>query len=179
MDNLTIAIILIVAGLLLLLAEVVVPSGGILFVLAALALLGGVGLMFLYDPTLGITVLAVLVLAIPFVATFLLDFLMDLWSRSWLGRRFVQSGPKDDATVANMPVNLELEQLRGRIGRAVSALRPAGVAEFDGKRIDVITQGVMLPPGTWVRCIDVKAGKVIVRATERPTLNDLENLDLS
>ena len=34
--------------------------------------------------------------------------------RAWAGEL---SGPQDDETVANMPVNLELEQLRGRYGR--------------------------------------------------------------
>jgi membrane-bound serine protease (ClpP class) len=73
-----------------------------------------------------------------------------------------------------MPVNLELENLRGRFGRAVSALRPAGVVDFDGRRVDTITEGLMVEPGQWVRCIDVRAGKVIVRPVERPDLGDLE-----
>jgi membrane-bound serine protease (ClpP class) len=73
-----------------------------------------------------------------------------------------------------MPVLLELEQLRGRFGRAVSALRPGGIAEFDGKRVDTITEGLMVEPGHWVRCIDVRAGKVIVRPVDKPDLGDLE-----
>jgi membrane-bound serine protease (ClpP class) len=73
-----------------------------------------------------------------------------------------------------MPVHIELEQLRGRFGRAISALRPAGVVEFDGRRVDTLTEGMMVEPGQWVRCIDVKAGKVIVRPVEKPDLGDLE-----
>jgi membrane-bound serine protease (ClpP class) len=75
-----------------------------------------------------------------------------------------------------MPVNVELEQLRGKIGRAMSALRPGGVTDFDGKRIDTITEGMMVEPGEWVRCIDVRAGKVIVRPIPAPDLGKLENL---
>jgi hypothetical protein len=33
---------------------------------------------------------------------------------------------------------------------------------------------MMVEPGQWVRCIDVRAGRVVVRAVERPDLGDLE-----
>ena len=33
----------------------------------------------------------------------------------------------------------------------------------------------MIDPGVWVRCIDVKAGRVIVRQVERPP--DLADMD--
>jgi membrane-bound serine protease (ClpP class) len=97
---------------------------------------------------------------------------MYYWPRTAMGRRLIL--PDQDATIAQMPVNLELEQLRGRYGRALSDLRPAGVASFDGRRIDVITEGMMVAAGDWVRCVDVKAGKVVVRPTDAPDLRDLE-----
>ena len=77
--------------------------------------------------------------------------------------------------VAAMPVNLELEQLRGRYGKTVSSLRPAGITEFDGRRVDTMSEGVMIGPDEWVRCIDVKAGKVVVRQVDRPP--DLAGMD--
>ena len=70
--------------------------------------------------------------------------------------------------MAAMPVNLELEQLRGRYGKTVSSLRPSGVTDFDGRRVDTLSEGDMIEPGQWVRCIDVKAGRVIVRHVDRP-----------
>jgi hypothetical protein len=33
---------------------------------------------------------------------------------------------------------------------------------------------MMVDPGQWVRCIDVKTGKVLVRPAEKPDLGDLE-----
>jgi len=94
-----------------------------------------------------------------------------------MGRRFFLHGPDEDSTLASMPVNLELEQLRGRVGRTLSPLRPAGVVDFDGRRIDTITEGMMVEPGQWVRCVDVKAGKVIVRPVDKPDLGRLESAD--
>ena len=40
------------------------------------------------------------------------------------------------------------------------------------------SEGMMVEEGTWVRCIDVKVGKVIVRPIDEPKLSDLENADL-
>jgi membrane-bound serine protease (ClpP class) len=82
-------------------------------------------------------------------------------------------------TVAELPVNQELAGLKGRYGKAISALRPAGVVDFDGRRIDSISEGMMIEPGQWVRCIDVQTGKVIVRPVDRPRLEDLETAILS
>jgi membrane-bound serine protease (ClpP class) len=96
-----------------------------------------------------------------------------------MGKRLFLSTPQDDEKAAQMPVHLELEALRGRFGKAVSALRPSGIADFDGWRVDVITEGLMVDPGQWVRCMDVKAGKVVVRPMEKPNLDDLENVDFA
>jgi membrane-bound serine protease (ClpP class) len=176
MGLLTLAFLLIAAGFVLLLAELFIPSG-IFFVLAIVAIIGGVVLTFTEssDPYLGwITLIAVFV-AIPSV----MGILFHYWPRLPVGKRFFLSGPEGDATLASMPVNIELEQLRGRFGRALSALRPSGVVDFDGRRIDCLTEGMMVDAGETVRCIDVKAGKVIVRAVQTPNLGDLENVDFS
>ena len=78
-----------------------------------------------------------------------------------------------------MAGNAELEGLRGKTGRTVSPLRPSGVAVFDGRRIDVITEGLMVDAGQWVKCIEVRANKVIVRPADPPTLDDFENASFS
>ena len=71
----------------------------------------------------------------------------------------------------------ELEQLRGRFGKTLSTLRPAGVVDFDGRRTDSITEGMMVEAGQWVRCVDVKGGRVIVRPADRPPdFNDLDTV---
>ncbi len=109
-------------------------------------------------------------IALPVTVRLLLYF----WPRTPMGRQFFLTGQPEDATVAALPVNQELEQLKGRIGRTLSALRPAGMVDFDGRRIDTITEGMMVDPGQLVRCIDVRAGKVVVRPIDKPDLGDLE-----
>jgi membrane-bound ClpP family serine protease len=171
--SLTLAFLLILVGLLLLVAELFIPSGGALLALSLAAIVIGVAMTFSYsnDPSTGLITLIGVFVVIPAVVGVMLHY----WPKTRMGRRFFLSGPEQDATIASMPVHLELEQLRGRFGRATSALRPAGVVDFDGRRVDSITEGMMVEPGQWVRCIDVKAGKVIVRPVQKPDLGDLES----
>jgi membrane-bound ClpP family serine protease len=174
MDPLTLAYLLIVLGLALLVAEVFIPSGGALFIASSLCILGGVVLTFIYGdtPTGMVTLLGVFV-AVPAVGALMLY----LWPRTPMGRRLIL--PDQDATVAQLPVNLEMEGLRGRYGRALSDLRPAGTVEFDGRRVDVISEGMMVADGAWVRCVDVRAGTVVVRQVDAPDLRGLEAADFN
>ncbi len=171
------ALVLVAAGLVLMVAELFLPTGGVLFALAIGAVVIGVALPFLYgDPLTGLLLMVGVLILMP-----VLNVLMVyVWPRTALARRMIQGGPEEDATVAAMPVHLELEQLRGQFGRALSALRPSGVVDFNGRRIDCLTEGMMVEPGTWVRCIDVKVGKVVVRPVDGPPdLAALEKADFS
>jgi membrane-bound serine protease (ClpP class) len=170
--SLPLAYVVIVVGLLLLVAEILFPSGTLL-VLSLTALVIGVAWTFLArpdDPAVGISTMLAVFVAVPLI----FGVMLRVVPRTRLGKGLFLSAPEEDATVASMPVHLELEQLRDHFGRAVSALRPGGVVDFDGRRVDCLTEGFMVEPGQWVRCIDVKAGKVIVRPVEKPDLGDLE-----
>ena len=57
-------------------------------------------------------------------------------------------------------------ELLGFSGKAVTALRPAGTVEIDGKRLDAISDGSFLPVGTKVRVIETKGSQVVVTAVE-------------
>jgi len=175
MDNLFFAYALVAVGLLFLAAEIFLPTGGILFVLAIGALIAGITMTFNSDPTQGMITLIAVFILIPVMAPILLHYL----PKTRMGKKMFLEGPDEDASVATMPTHLELESLRGRYGRTVSPLRPSGIVDFDGRRVDSISEGQMVDPGQWVRCIDVKVGRVIVRQVDRPPdLADLNADDL-
>lgn len=170
--TLELAFILIVLGLLFLVAEVFLATGGILFGLAIAALVLGVFMTFQAseDPTVGLATMTGVLIGAPILAA----MVIRLARRTRFGTRLVLRAPSDDATLAAMPVNLELENLRGKFGRALSHLRPSGVADFNGKRVDVVAEGDMVQPGEMVRCLDIRAGIVVVRRTDPLDLGTLE-----
>ncbi len=57
-----------------------------------------------------------------------------------------------------------LHDLLHKSGIALSMLRPAGAAEIEGKRVDVVTEGDYIPAGTSIRVIKVESTRVVVAA---------------
>src|SRR5579884_2495191 len=109
----TLGYLLIVAGLILMAAELLLCTGGVLFVIGVGGLIVGVAMTFAYDATQGLIILVALFVVLPIAIPVALHY----WPRTPVGRRLVLSGPEHDAAVATMPVALELESLRGRYGK--------------------------------------------------------------
>jgi membrane-bound serine protease (ClpP class) len=172
---LVLGLILIGAGFLMGLVELIFPSGAFL-VLSAAGLVIGVVLTFFYDTTAGVVTLASVFILVPIFTGVILHY----WPRTPMGRKFLgDEGGAAEATLGTAGVYDELEKLRGRYGRTLSDLRPAGVVDFDGRRVDTVTEGMMVAAGVWVRCVDVRAGRVIVRPAEKPNVTDLETADFN
>lgn len=56
------------------------------------------------------------------------------------------------------------EELIGKIGVAITTLRPAGIAEIDGKRVDVATAGEFIKKGETITVIQAQGMHIRVRA---------------
>ena len=177
MDNGTLGYVLIGAGFLFLLAELMFPTHGILIACGVFLDIAGVLVIFYYRGRYeGFVALGAISLAIPLIT----GAMFYIWPKTPMGRRMLlRIESEQQATIATLPANQELEGLRNHIGKAVSTLRPSGVVEFDGRRVDCLSEGMLIDPDTWVRCIEVKSGKVIVRPIDPPQLSDLENSSLT
>ena len=55
----------------------------------------------------------------------------------------------------------------------MTPLRPAGIAEIDGEKVDVVTEGEFLPVGTSVQVIKVNGRRIIVRKIDSEILSGL------
>lgn len=54
----------------------------------------------------------------------------------------------------------------GKTGTVISALRPSGSAQIDGEKVDVISDGEFLLPGTKIKVIKVEGLSVVVTRDE-------------
>jgi membrane-bound serine protease (ClpP class) len=57
----------------------------------------------------------------------------------------------------------------GKSGHATSVLRPAGIAEIDGERVDVVSDGGLIEPGTPVHVTRVDGNRIVVRELPKPS----------
>ncbi len=139
------------AGLLLLLAEIFIPSGGMLLVAAIGCVLFSVwgwfreGHPWYAGIALGFSVIYGYVL---------FHFAM---------RRLASPGDLRDATAEGRDVRRASAWI-GREGTAVTPLRPSGVAEIDGERVDVVTEGRFVANGERVRVLATRGNRIVVQA---------------
>ena len=149
------AIILLGVGLLLVIAEVLFPSFGILSVLAATAVVSAVVVAFRDGSTTGLQFLGATAVLVPL--TIMLG--LKLFPKSPFGRRMVAEGLSFESQRATDRRDLELV---GAEGQVEAPCRPAGVARIGGRRVDVVTRGEFLDPGTRVRVLEVQGNRVVV-----------------
>lgn len=57
----------------------------------------------------------------------------------------------------------DLQFFLGKEGVSVTVLRPSGVVDFDGVKIDVVSEGAFIQPNTKVKVIKVDSRKIVVR----------------
>jgi membrane-bound ClpP family serine protease len=69
---------------------------------------------------------------------------------------------KSDGFVSNS----DYSRLIGKTGRSATILRPAGIAVFDGEKVDVVTDGEFIQPNVSVEVYEVAGRRVIVRRAE-------------
>ncbi len=169
-DYLSIAFLLFGLGVVLFLAEYFLPTGGFLLVGGTLVCAAGVAVIALYgEPVEAVAALVVLCVGVPLGGS----VMISVWGK----RMAAKHGPAEETRPA---VVSDLEPLRGRFGRTLSPMRPAGTVEIDGRRVDALTEGVMLEANVWVKCIDVRAGTVVVRQVPAPRdLADFDPADLN
>ena len=53
----------------------------------------------------------------------------------------------------------------GKRGHTTSPLRPAGIADIEGARVDVVSEGGMIEPGTPIEVTRVDGNRIVVRQT--------------
>ena len=59
--------------------------------------------------------------------------------------------------------NEDMEVFLGKEGVTTTVLRPTGMAEFDGVRLNVVSEGEFVQMGVKVRIVSVEGSKVLVR----------------
>ncbi|MEA3367338.1 MAG: NfeD family protein [Planctomycetota bacterium] len=151
---------LLVLGVLFAVAEIFVPSGGLLTVLSILCFVGGIVAGFFVSTTTGIVTLLVTVLLTPV----LLYVLMRVWPHTPIAKRAILSGPAGTGKAGDL-THRQPGELEGRAGIAKTMLRPAGKMTLDdGRTIDCVTEGEYVQPGTRVRILANHGARVVIRS---------------
>jgi len=168
---LAIAFLLIGVGVALIAAEFFFPTGGFMLVGGASLFAIAVAIIWYWGQTTEAVVATIgMCVGLPAAGV----GMFHTWKRFALKRGLDPETAGGTITNA-VPELAGLDKLKGRYGKTATPMRPAGSVVIDGKRTDALSEGPMIDAGVWVRCVDVKAGHVIVRRAEMPS--DLQNMD--
>ncbi|HIT69281.1 MAG TPA: hypothetical protein IAC36_05225 [Candidatus Aphodomonas merdavium] len=158
-SNLSI-IICLAAGLGLLVVEMFVPGFGIPGISGIALLIASVVLMWLKAGALAAVGLVVIIMAL---AAILLSVSLKSAANGRLSRsRFIlkdrESAEEGYTAASDMNIFVGCE------GEARTVLRPSGIVEFDGVRLNVVSDGEFVAQGARVKVVRVDGNRIVVHS---------------
>jgi membrane-bound serine protease (ClpP class) len=142
---------LLVAGVVLVLAELVLPTHGVLGVLGVLCFLAAVGVCYSLSQWGAVLMLLALLAATPVAWSAAVRW----WPYTFTGRRIFLP------PVVSQPEPLPFQI--GQEGIAVSDLRPMGECELGGRRVSARGEGPVIAAGTRVVVVSADGRTPLVR----------------
>lgn len=142
----------------------VIPGFGVVGILGLLALLGA-----LVMSTLGVgshsdfVLWAVARMGFSLVLAIVLSVLfLKFLPKLPMGRKLILSTELETADGFSSAPPSDYQWL-GRTGHAHSTLRPAGIADFQGHRVDVVSDGEFIDAGAPIRVLHVDGNRIVVQ----------------
>ena len=158
-----IAILLFLLCAALLVAEVFVPSFGLISLLSLACLAGGIAIFFKISPTAGWLGVLVAVFMVPST----LIFAYKIFPKTKFGKTVTLEGPKK-AKGEGIPDAEHLQALLGKTATVISPLRPVGMCDFDAPeetsaRLECVAESGYIEKGKTVKVIKVDGTQLTVR----------------
>ena len=155
-----VSVILFAVGMVLLLIELFIPGFGIF---------GGLGLVALVlcivfqAKTVAEALIMLLVIAAIVIVLSLLA--ARSFKRGWLYRSSLVLKDAEEKETGYVSSS-NFSDLTGKTGKSITPLRPAGSADFDGRKADVVSEGEFIPARSEIIVLRVEGSRVIVRQLE-------------
>ena len=148
----------------LIVAEVFVPSGGLISVFSLACLIGGIMIFFNFSTTagwIGIVIAAVMIPSVLIIA-------YRIFPKTRFGKAVTLEPPSRSQGDA-IPDTDELKERLGGVGVVISPLRPVGMCDFSGQRVECVAESGYVDKGEKIEVIRVQGTQLTVRVTKETT----------
>jgi membrane-bound serine protease (ClpP class) len=151
--------------MLVLVAELFIPSHGVLTVVGIGFLIAGIVVTFQnHGERAGIASIVACLIVLPIFAY----AAIKIWPKTWIGKRIAPPNPVHRITDTSVPIE-EMSRCVGQTGRSLSPLRPVGICDFNGRRISCVAEYGAIEPGMTVEGVRVSGGTLAVRVVQPPS----------
>ncbi|MHC4396266.1 MAG: NfeD family protein [Planctomycetota bacterium] len=145
----------------LLIVEVFVPSGGLISICSMACLIGGLMIFFHSSVVAGWVGIVVAVIMIPSV----LIIAYKMFPHTRFGKSVTLAPPKREQGDA-VPDTDKLKELLGATGVVLTPLRPVGMCDISGHRVECVAEGGYVEKDKPVKVIHVEGTQLTVRVME-------------
>jgi membrane-bound serine protease (ClpP class) len=159
---LLLAILLYFISAALIVAEVLLPSAGIITIASIACLAGGITIFFSQGgAAMGLVGIVVGIIMFPtvFAASY------HLLPRTRFGKNIMLAGPERQQG-GGVPDADRLQKLLGAKAVVVTPLRPVGMCDFSGEKIECVAESGYVEKGKTVKVIAVTGTQLTVRVIE-------------
>ena len=148
-------VILQFVGVLIIIAEIILPSGGLLSLLAAGAI--GYSLYFVFN---NVSVETGMVFVLADVIILPVSVIIGLKLLAGSPATLKTELSSRNGVISQVP---DLEKFLGQKGKTLSILRPSGSARINNKRVDVVSRGEFIEKDREILVISVTGNQIIVK----------------
>jgi membrane-bound serine protease (ClpP class) len=145
----------------LIIAEIFVPSGGLISLCALACLIGGAVIFFHYSTIAGWIGIGIATVMIPAV----LIFAYRIFPKTRFGKSVTLTPPQRQQGDA-IPDTSELKDMLGKVGIVLTPLRPVGMCDFAGHRVECVAESGYVEKDKKVKVINVESTQLTVRIIE-------------
>ncbi len=164
MSEISIIALLYAIALFFLVAEIFIPSHGILTIAGIGFLVVAVVRTFQMNTQAGVVATMTCAVLLPTTAA----LAVRVWPRTWIGRLIAPDNRRLTSRDVGVDVDT-MQSLIGCVGRSVSPLRPSGICEFNGRRFPCVAEMGMIGPNVEVQVVGVKGSNLAVAAKTSST----------
>ncbi len=141
-------------GVIVIIAEVILPSGGILSILAALVFGFSLFRAFSISNNIGMLFASIDIVMVPLLVL--------------LGLKLLAKSPATLRTTLSrkegvISQNRSMDSFLSMSGVAVTDLRPAGSIKINDQKLDAVTKGEYIDKGSQIHVIEITGNQVIVK----------------
>ena len=154
------AIIFIAVGFILLCIEILIPGFGLIGVMGSILMFVGVVIAGYMEGIWTAITYAGITIVLSLVACAVGFWIMP---KTRVGKAFIL-GTSEQSKSGFRASPEELARFTGKSGITLTPLRPAGIMDIDGDRVDVVTRGEFIEKGQTVKVIEVEGSRIVVGA---------------